>query len=574
MRWFISLTLLISLSMAQPTPYEQNPDYTATYPEVLTWYRALADQHPARFRLTEAGSTDAGLPLMLGILSLDGNFDPDSLRSAGRTIVFINNGIHPGEPEGIDATMMLVRDLLKDPTKKPLLQNTTLIFVPVYNVGGCLNRNSRSRTNQNGPDSYGFRGNSRNLDLNRDFVKCDSREALAFNRIFATWQPHVFLDNHTSNGADYQYTMTLIPTQPTKLGPVLGPYLKNEMTPALYKAMAEKGWDMCPYVVTKGETPETGLIELLEPPMLSTGYAALHHTLAFMTETHMLKEYAPRVQSTYTFMECLLAYAATHGDRIRNLREQAVQKYTQQPELPLYWVLDDTQHEYFTFKGYKALYKPSQIGSYQRLYYDRSQSWQAPVPFYTTYQVEHTATLPTTYYLPQAWADVALRLEANGIRMTRLEHDTLLTLDCYYITDRQPTTGPYEGRYKHEQFTLQSRTLPIQLRKGDYVIETNQPGARYLLETLEPLAHDSFFRWGFFDQVLMKKEWYSDYVYEDQAAELLRTEPGLQARFDEWKAQNPAKANDQKAVLDWIFLHSSRWHEPEHNRLPVYRSPR
>jgi hypothetical protein len=31
-----------------------------------------------------------------------------------------------------------------------------------------LNRNSTSRTNQNGPEEYGFRGNARNFDLNRD----------------------------------------------------------------------------------------------------------------------------------------------------------------------------------------------------------------------------------------------------------------------------------------------------------------------------------------------------------------------------------------------------------------------
>src|SRR5205085_10849189 len=125
--------------------------------------------------------------------------------------------------------------------------NVVLAFIPVYNIGGCLNRNSNTRVNQNGPEEYGFRGNSQNLDLNRDFTKCDSKEARSFAQLFHYLNPDIFIDNHVSDGADYQHTMTLITTQYDKLG-TLGTYLKNTFEPAIYSGMKQKGWDMVPYV--------------------------------------------------------------------------------------------------------------------------------------------------------------------------------------------------------------------------------------------------------------------------------------------------------------------------------------
>ena len=135
-------------------------------------------------------------------------------------------GIHPGEPDGIDASMMLVRDIVLRKLRLP--DNVVLAFIPVYNIGGCLNRSAFSRANQNGPKEYGFRGSAQNLDLNRDFTKCDSKEAKAFAAIFHLLDPDILIDNHVSDGADYQHTMTLLTTQYNKLGAGLGGWLKGQ----------------------------------------------------------------------------------------------------------------------------------------------------------------------------------------------------------------------------------------------------------------------------------------------------------------------------------------------------------
>src|SRR6185312_14536869 len=212
---------------AQLTPFEASngKNYTATYSEIISYYQRLAKSNP-QMRLFNYGMTDIGKPLTLVVLSKDKVFDPALIKKQNKRVLLINNGIHPGEPEGIDASMMLVRDLLK---KNQLPKDVVLCFIAVYNIDGCLNRGV-SRINQNGPRAYGFRGNYRNLDLNRDFIKADSKNAMAFEKILNTWNPEVFLDNHTSDGADYQYVMTLIETQKDKQNPILAEYTSKTLS--------------------------------------------------------------------------------------------------------------------------------------------------------------------------------------------------------------------------------------------------------------------------------------------------------------------------------------------------------
>ncbi len=236
-------------------------------------------------------------------------------------VILINNGIHPGEPDGIDASMMLVRDIVVG--KLQLANNIALAIIPVYNIGGCLNRNAFSRANQNGPKEYGFRGNAQNLDLNRDFTKNDSKEAKAFAQIFHLLDPDILIDNHVSDGADYQHTMTLLTTQYDKLGDNLGAWLKNNFEPQLYKGMAEKKWDMTPYVNFETETPDKGMEMFYDPPRYSSGYAALFQTIGFVPETHMLKPFKERVLSTYALMQTVIEKAALNATALINERNKA-----------------------------------------------------------------------------------------------------------------------------------------------------------------------------------------------------------------------------------------------------------
>ena len=577
------LTLLASLIALAPTlpapapawrtPFENDPagNTTATYAECIAYYQRLAAAYPQHLHLAEADPTDAGLPLHEVVLSSDGDADAASTRRKNRRILFIQNGIHPGEPEGIDASMMLARDLMQQKSLQKLLAGVTVVIVPIYNIDGALNRNSSTRVNQNGPAAYGFRGNARHLDLNRDYIKQESRNARSFAALFQKWQPDVFVETHTSNGADYQYTMTLIATQHSKLAPALGTYLQSQLLPALYKSMDQKRWPMTPYVDFEGRTPESGLHAFLETPRYSTGYAALFNTIGFMPETHMLKAFAPRVRSTYDFLQTMLETVGQQGDALAAARAKAAADLAAQATFPLTWALDDTQHETVQFRGYEGRTKPSDVSGQPRLYYDRAAPFTRPVKYFNTFKPTTTATRPTAYLIPKAWQEVVDILRRNGVPLEPLAHDVTVPVEAYYLEDFKTTPKPFEGHYVHSQVQLRTARETATFHQGDFVVYLNEAApVRYVVETLEPQATDSFFAWGFFDSVLQAKEHYSDYVFEDVAADLLRRDPALRQRLEKLKQDNAVFAANGPAQLEWVYLNSAH-HEAGHNRYPVAR---
>ena len=555
------------------TPFENDPagNTTATYTECIAYYQKLAAAYPQHLHLAEAGPTDAGQPLHEVVLSADGDADPASTRRKNRRILFIQNGIHPGEPEGIDASMMLARDLLQQKPWQKLLANVTVVIVPVYNIDGMLNRNATTRVNQNGPAAYGFRGNARHLDLNRDYIKQDSRNARSFAALFQKWQPDIFVETHTSNGADYQYTMTLIATQHSKLAPALGTYLQRLLLPALYKSMEQKKWPMTPYVDFEGPTPESGLQAFLESPRYSTGYAALFNTIGFMPETHMLKAFAPRVHSTYDFLKTMLETVGQQSAALAAARAAAAADMAAQTTFPLTWALDDSQHETVQFRGYEASHKPSEVSGQPRLYYDRAAPFTRPVKYFNTFKPTTTASRPTAYLIPKAWGEVAETLRRNGATLEPLAHDVAVPVEVYHFEEFKTTPKAFEGHYVHSQVRLRTTTETTTFHQGDFVVYLDAAApSRYLMETLEPQATDSFFAWGFFDSVLQQKEHFSDYVFEDLAADLLRRDPALRQRLEQLKAANAAFAANGPAQLEWVYLNSA-YHEAGHNRYPVAR---
>lgn len=552
------------------TPYEKgNGNQTATYAECIAYYRKL-DKEFSEAKLLEYGRTDVGKPLHLLVISQGKEFRPEKIREQNKRVLLIQNGIHPGEPEGIDASMMLARDLLQKPGWKEQLKDLVILVVPVYNVDGMLNRNAGTRANQDGPESYGFRGNARNLDLNRDYIKTESQNARTFQQYFQEWQPDVFVETHTSNGADYQYVMTLIATQKDKLQPVLANYLQTEMLPALYQGMEKAGFPMIPYVDSKGETPETGLVGFLETPRYSTGYAALFNTLGFMPETHMLKPYKQRVASTYELLSQFIKLVHRDAEKIGKLRKEAQEAVLKQTQFPLQYQLNEQKTDKLTFTGFEASHKKSEISGQDRLYYDRSKPFSKTIDYFNTYQPTLSVSRPEAYLIPQAWPEIIERLKRNGLEVHRLKNDKVLPVKAYYITDLETLPRPYEGHYLHRNVKVRTQEQNWPYFEGDYVVFTNQQNVRYLLETLEPQGPDSFFAWNFFDAVLGQKEYFSPYIFEDTAAGLLKQKKELQSELEKAKAANPDLQKNPYAQLQFMYERSEHY-ENTHKRYPVTR---
>jgi hypothetical protein len=554
------------------TPFERgNGNQTTTWGECIAFHQRLAEAYPQWLRFEEAGRSDGGVLIHVGVFSAEGVFDPAVAKAEGRPVFFNNNGIHPGEPEGIDACMALLRDLCLDPARRAALGRAVLVYIPVYNVDGALNRGDTSRVNQNGPEAFGFRGNARHLDLNRDFIKVDSFNARTFAQVFVRWDPDVMVDTHTSNGADYQHVVTLIATQPDKLGGSTGAHLRDAMLPALYADMAQRGFPMCPYVNPVKEIPDDGIADFLDTPRFSTGYAALHHTIGFMPETHMLKPFDARYHGTRAFVESALAYTVAHGEPIRAARAADRAAVSAGAPVALDWEPDLKRSRPFRFSGFEAVYEPSRLGRYRRLRYDRSAPWEKDIAWHDRYQATATAVPPRAYLLPQAWHDVMLRLQAHGVTLQQVARSGRVAAEAWRILSFRKRPVPFEGRHLHDALELQLESMEAEVAVGDWLLPLGGPHDRFVVEVLEPLGVDSFFRWSFFDSVLDRKEHYSDYVFEDEAEHLLATEPGLADRFEAWKAAHPGLLDDPQAVLDFIFMSARRHAEPEHRRYPVLR---
>lgn len=567
---FLVLFLQANLLPAQTitTRYEQsNRTETPTYPEIIAWWQNL-DKRSAQVSMRAMGPSDAGLPLHLVIVSNEKEHDLPSLRKKNKRILLINNGIHPGEPDGIDASMLLVRDLVTG--KKKLPNNIVLAIIPVYNIGGCLNRSAFYRVDQNGPESFGFRGNSQNLDLNRDFIKSDSKEARSFAEIFQLCDPDIFIDNHVSNGADYQHIMTLLTSQHNKLGGPMGEWLHQTFEPGLYAGMKQKGYDLVPYVDFAGKTPEAGMNGFFDGPRYSSGYATLWQTFAFVPETHMLKSYLQRVEATYALMECFIDFAAANSEKIRQLRANAKQAVKQQATFPLSWELDRSQSTNVTFKGYEAGTKPSGISGLPRLWYNRNKPYEKQISYFDSYRTKTTVQKPVAWIIPQGWWKVIDLLKINKVVLQPLRKDTVMEVECYRIEAYQSTPRPYETHHPNSDVKVSSTVKKISFRKGDYYIPANQVANRFLAEVLEPQAPDSYFAWNFFDGILVQKEGFSGYEFEDIAQRYVQEHPELRKILEEKKRSDTAFANNAYAQLDFIYKHSP-YYEPAHMNYPVYR---
>ncbi len=565
----ISLVACISgFSQNITTRFEQSGGkQSPTYFEIIAWWKKL-DQLSDKVKMLTMGPSDAGFPLNLVIVSNDGDYNFSSIHKKNKRIIFINNGIHPGEPDGIDASMLMARDIVTNKYKIP--NDIVLAIIPIYNIGGCLNRSPNYRIDQNGPEEKGFRGNSQNLDLNRDFIKSDSKEARSFAEIFHLLNPDVFVDNHVSDGADYQHVMTLLVSQHNKLGGAMGEFMNKEFEPGLYSLMKKKGYDLVPYVNAFGDTPENGWSEYWDSPRYSSGYATLWHCFAFVPESHMLKPYEQRVKATYALMQCFIDFTEKNGARMKELKDQTIQAEKTQAEFPISWSLDKSQFATITYKGYTAGRKPSEVSGLPRLFYDRSKPFEKQVPFYNYYKVTNTIQKPKAYIIPQGWWKVIELLKLNKVEMMPLKKDTAIDVQVYHIDNYKTSPRQYEMHHLNSDVKIVASMQKMNFRKGDYYIPMNQEANRFLIETLEPQGEDSYFAWNFFDAILGQKEGFSGYSFEDIAAEFLKNNPDVKVKLEERRAKDTSFAKSANAQLNFVFQNSP-YFEPVNMRYPVYR---
>jgi hypothetical protein len=284
----------------------------------------------------------------------------------------------------------------------------------------------------------------------------------------------------------------------------------------------------------------------------------------------MLKPYNERVTATYELMKSFIDFTAKNSEQIKNLRNQTKQSVQSATEFSISWVSDRSQSSKRIYKGFEAGRKPSEISGLLRLYYDRNKPYEKEIPFYNVYKPTTFIQKPKAYIIPQGWWKVIDLLKLNKVQMVQLKKDSAIEVEVYKIEDYKTMPRQYEMHHLNSDVKISTSIQTVTFKKGDWYIPMTQVANRFLIETLEPQAEDSYFAWNYFDAILGQKEGYSGYSFEDIAADYLKKTPELKNKLEQQKLSDTAFAKSGRAQLNFIYQ-SSPWFEPDYLRYPVYR---
>ncbi|MBI5217616.1 MAG: M14 family metallopeptidase [Bacteroidia bacterium] len=531
---------------------------TPRYKETIEYCKKLAGASD-RLKYTTVGISPQGLELPLLIADKDGAFDINSVRAGKKSVIMIQACIHPGEPEGKDAGMMLLRDIAVLKKCPELLDHVTILFIPIFNVDGHERFSAFNRINQNGPKETGWRTTAKNLNLNRDFLKADAPEMKHWLKLYNKWLPEFLIDCHTTDGADYQYTITYGIEINGNTEEKLTRWMRDVYLKGIEKQMLEKNILIFPYVGFRNwHDPRSGLESWVAPPMLSGGYVAIQNRASLLIETHMLKNYQTRVNATYEILKQSLILLNREyknlNQLVKNADEYTASQAFREKEFPLAFT-SSGDSTIVTFKGkeYTAI-KSELTGGEWFQFSDKPADMQ--IPYFNKQKISVAVKLPEGYIIPQEWAELIERLDLHGIKYSKLKEPKKIMVSSYKFKNVKFSAASYEGRQRLQSFDTDEIKEERMYPKGSAVIDMNQRTARVIAHILEPKAYDSFLNWGFFNSIFEQKEYGESYIMEKVAREMIASNKNLKSEFEKMKAEDKNFANDPWAMLNWFYNQS------------------
>lgn len=585
--------LLSPCLLAQPndwaTPAEQSnyrttPDYAAT----MAYLRRIAQAKPQQVRIEPFGKTGEGRELDIVVASKNGIFDPAALHTAKRPIVLVQNAIHAGEMDGKDSCLALLRDMVITGKDADLLDRAVFVFIPMYNADGHERRSPYNRINQNGPEEMGWRGNGTNINLNRDYMKADAPETRAFMTMFHRWLPDFFVDDHVTDGADFQYDVTFTIEHFSNLNAEIGHWLESSVIADLEHQVDTSGHLASPtYISLVDESdPSKGLGFDAFVPRFSTGYMNLENRPSMLVELHMLKDYKTRVTGNYELLRALLQVVNRDADKLIALNTAADHEAEELGAHPLgnvgyplkvAWSGETTP---FLFHGYKYTRELSAVSGTVWIQYSH-EPWNVTLPMQTGAKILLSAVPPAAYIIPSQWTHVIDVLAAHQVVMQRTTAAWTAPVETYRCHGGNWQQPPFEGHHpmfggegsnghpgEPPQCTLVTETMTFPANSA--VVELNQRLSHVAMEWLEPMAPDSAMAWNAFDPIFEQREYGEGYVLEKLAREMMAKDPKLKTEFEQRVENDPKFAANPYARLEFFYDHS-QWMDPKLGLYPVGR---
>ena len=596
MKKILLLLLLSACACAQQPPASQKVKDTAAaadwetpaekagyrttprYDETMAYVKRVAAAAPRQVRLETFGKTPEGRDLWVAIVSKDGVFDPERVRKSGRATILIQNAIHAGEMDGKDACLALLRELVVTKSQAKLLDNVVVLIIPIYNADGHERFSAYNRINQNGPAEMGWRTQSQNLNLNRDYLKADAPETRAFLQLFQRWLPDFFVDDHVTDGADYQYDTTYAIDVGPDMPAATAEWLEQQLKPYIEKSVSDSGHIIGEYVGVGEANPRLGLSVNQDPPRFSTGYMITQSRPSLLVEQHMLKDYKTRVTGNYELLRAILEVLNRDAAKLVAMNQQADEQtiargreaqtatYIRKPdEFPLRLVTaDDTVP--FRFLGYKRTTSLSEVsgGLWNQYTHEKEEM---DLPLHPKLKASLTVPIPGAYLVPAQWDKVIDVLRAHGVKMMPTTAAWSAEVDTYRCTLKW-AERPFEGHHVLGGNTPFGSTPPADCKPvreklsfpaGSMVVPMDQRAAKVAIHWLEPQGPDSAVTWGLFDAVFEQKEYGEPYVLEKLAREMLANDPKLKAEFEEKLRTDREFAANAYGRLNWFYQRSPWW---------------
>ena len=545
----------------------ESPDYN----ETMKYFKQF--ESTGKAEMFTFGVSPQGRDLKFIVVG-EGDFSPQAARANGKVVVLIQNGIHAGEIEGKDASMLLLREILVTGERAHLLENCVLVIIPILNVDGHERTSPFNRPNQNGPVNMGWRTTSWNLNLNRDYMKADTSEMRSLLQLYASWQPDFFIDNHTTNGADYQYHVTYGIETHQNIDGGLASWARQELMPHVIGQVEAEGFITGPYLEMRGTDLAEGITDWPALPRYSSGYAALQNRLLLLVETHSLKPFGNRVLSTKAMNAAALEFINAHHNDLKSSNYYAdshtVHDYLHDRK-PFPLVFEGTdQFEKFRFKGFVTVERESEItGSTVPEYSAIPREFD--IPLYDKAEVKVEVEVPFAYVIPREFASLADTLRLHDIEVKTIMEPETVSAERYRFTDAEFAQRPYEGRQRVacdvEKF-VESIILP----EGAFVVYTQQRALRVIMHLLEPQSPDSFVSWGFFNAFFERKEYAEPYIMDPIAQQMLEQNPTLREEFEARLEDDETFAKDAGLRLNFFYERSPYFDKGE-RVYPIMRLP-
>lgn len=543
---------------------------TADYNETIKYCKELAKQSDW-IRYEVFGKSARGLDIPVLICNKYGDFNYRNVRAKKQSVVMIQCCIHPGEPEGKDAGMMLLRDIAILKKHNSLLDSVTILFIPVFNADGLSRFGKYNRINQNGPLKGGWRTTARNLNLNRDYVKADAVEMRYWLKLYNKWLPEFLIDCHTTDGADYQYVLTYGMEINQNTDPKLAEWMKSSFLNPVNDEMKKRNLEMFPYVAFKNwHDPRSGLASWVSPAMLSGGYCAVQNRGSLLIETHMLKDYKTRVLATYELLlqslTKLNAESSNLYDICKNADISCSELVMKNEKFPVLFE-PESSSTFTEFKGFDYTIDSSILSGGNWVKFSKTPKTMK-VSYFNKQKIKEQAQIPDFFIFPPEWLSVKNLLIAHGVEHTYLQNITEYNIITYKFSNIKLSANSYEGRQKVQTFDMEEFSEKRSFPKGSILVPMKQRRARLIMHMFEPKSRDALLGWGFFNSIFEQKEYAESYVMEKKAREMIAADKKLENEFNTKMSQEPDFASDPQAILNW-FYNKSEYRDSLLNSYPV-----